>query len=106
MLGRAPWHNPGTLSELSAAFWPNEAVMQEEVLIDQLVAYAASQIERDTPLRIVVRPLLGLFNGRPRSRLWRRILSDSKLLNANDPNLIRRAWSEIGGYAPLDTFKT
>jgi hypothetical protein len=38
--------------------------------------------------------------------LWRRMLSDSKLLNANDPNLIRRAWSEIGGYAPLDTFKT
>jgi tRNA-dihydrouridine synthase A len=106
MLGRAPWHNPGILSELSAAFWPNETVMQEAALIDQLVSYAASQIERGTPLRIVVRPLLGLFNGRPRSRLWRRMLSDSKLLNANDPNLIRRAWSEIGGYAPLDTFKT
>jgi tRNA-dihydrouridine synthase A len=102
MLGRAPWHNPAVLSELSTALWPSEPVIPESVLIDQLVAYAASQIERDTPLRIVVRPLLGLFNGRPRSRLWRRMLSDSKLLNANDPTLIMRAWSEIGGYAPLD----
>lgn len=106
MLGRAPWHNPGVLSELSAAFWPNEAVIQESALIDQLVAYAAGQVERETPLRIVVRPLLGLFNGRPRSRLWRRMLSDSKLLNANDSTLIRRAWSEIGGYEPLDQLNT
>ncbi len=104
MLGRAPWHNPAVLSELSAAFWPNEPAIQETVLIEQLVAYAESQIKRDTPLRIVVRPLLGLFNGRPRSRLWRRILSDSKLLNANDSTLIRRAWSEIGGYEPLEQF--
>jgi tRNA-dihydrouridine synthase A len=103
MLGRAPWHNPSILSELSLALWPSDPVIPEPALIDQLVVYAASQIERDTPLRIVVRPLLGLFNGRPRSRLWRRMLSDSKLLNANDPTLILRAWSEIGGYAPLDT---
>jgi tRNA-dihydrouridine synthase A len=104
MLGRAPWHNPSVLSELSSALWPFESQLEESLLIDQLVDYAASQVARDTPLRIVVRPLLGLFNGRPRSRLWRRILSDSKLLNANDANLIRRAWSEIGGFAPLDSF--
>lgn len=106
MLGRAPWHHPGVLSDLSAALWPTEAALQESELIDHLVAYAAAQVARDTPLRIVVRPLLGLFNGRPRSRLWRRMLSDSKLLNTNDATLIRRAWSEIGGYAPLDTYTT
>jgi tRNA-dihydrouridine synthase A len=104
MLGRAPWHNPGVLSELSSALWPLESQLEESLLIDKLVDYAASQVALDTPLRIVVRPLLGLFNGRPRSRLWRRILSDSKLLNTNDANLIRRAWSEIGGFTPLDSF--
>jgi tRNA-dihydrouridine synthase A len=104
MLGRAPWHNPSVLSEISSTLWPSESPLEESLLIDQLVDYAASQVARDTPLRIVVRPLLGLFNGRPRSRLWRRILSDSKLLNSNDANLIRRAWSEIGGFAPLDSF--
>jgi len=103
MLGRSPWHNPAVLSELSAALWPAARVIEEAEIIDQLVEYAAHQVERDTPLRIVVRPLLGLFNGRPRSRLWRRMLSDSKLLNANDAMLIRRAWSEIGGFDPLDS---
>jgi tRNA-dihydrouridine synthase A len=104
MLGRAPWHNPSVLSELSSALWPLESQLEESLLIDKLVDYAATQVALDTPLRIVVRPLLGLFNGRPRSRLWRRILSDSKLLNTNDANLIRRAWSEIGGFTPLDSF--
>ncbi len=104
MLGRAPWHNPGVLSALSCALWPEEAPLQESVLIDRLVDYADSQVARGTSLRIVVRPLLGLFNGRPRSRLWRRILSDSKLLKTNDAMLIRRAWSEIGGFEPLNSF--
>lgn len=105
MLGRSPWHNPGVLAELSSVFWPNLEPIQESALIDQLIDYAQSQVEQGTPLRIVVRPLLGLFNGRPRSRLWRRMLSDSKLLNSNDARLIRRAWSEIGGFIPLDRYK-
>ncbi len=103
MLGRAPWHDPKVLSDLSTAFWPTEGAIAETEVIERLVAYAAEQVAQGTPLRIVVRPLLGLFNGRPRSRLWRRMLSDSKLLNANDATLIHRAWSEIGGFAPLDS---
>ena len=102
MLGRAPWHNPSVLTELSASLWPTQAAIEEVLLIEKLVDYAASQIARDTPLRIVVRPLLGLFNGRPRSRLWRRMLSDSTLLNLNDASLIRRAWSEVGMTRPID----
>lgn len=101
MLGRAPWHNPSVLTELSTVFWPQDIALEESVLIDKLVDYAAQQVERQTPLRIVVRPLLGLFNGRPRSRLWRRMLSDSKLLNLNDASLIRRAWGEIGSAAEI-----
>ncbi len=101
MLGRAPWHNPSILAELSEVLWPSTQALAEADLIENLVEYAAQQVARDTPLRIVVRPLLGLFNGRPRSRLWRRMLSDSKLLNLNDATLIRRAWSEIGTTAPI-----
>lgn len=102
MLGRAPWHHPSILTELSASLWPTQVALEEARLIECLVEYAASQVARDTPLRIVVRPLLGLFNGRPRSRLWRRMLSDSKLLNANDASLITRAWSEVGSTMPID----
>ena len=99
MLGRSPWHDPSVLARLSQAWWPQLAVKSEAEVIEALVGYAGEQIAAKVPLRIVVRPLLGLFNGRSNSRLWRRMLSDSTLLKQDDPELIRLAWQQVGGDA-------
>ncbi len=99
MLGRSPWHDPSVLARLSQAWWPQLAVKTEPEVIEALVNYAGQQIAAKVPLRIVVRPLLGLFNGRSNSRIWRRMLSDSKLLRQDDPELIRLAWQQVGGDA-------
>ena len=99
MLGRSPWHDPSVLSRLSHAWWPQLEVKTEPEVIEALVDYAGEQILAKVPLRIVVRPLLGLFNGRSNSRIWRRMLSDSKLLRQDDPELIRLAWQQVGGEA-------
>jgi tRNA-dihydrouridine synthase A len=99
MLGRSPWHDPSVLARLSQAWWPQLAVKTEPEVIEALVGYAGEQIAAKVPLRIVVRPLLGLFNGRSNSRIWRRMLSDSKLLKQDDPELIRLAWQQVGGDA-------
>ena len=96
MLGRSPWHDPSVLSRISQAWWPQLKRKTEADVVDALVEYAAVQIAAQVPLRIVVRPLLGLFNGRSNSRLWRRMLSDSTLLKQNNPELIRQAWKEVG----------
>ena len=99
MLGRSPWHDPSVLARLSQAWWPQLSVKTEIEVIEALVGYAGEQIAAKVPLRIVVRPLLGLFNGRSNSRIWRRMLSDSKLLKQDDPELIRLAWQQVGGDA-------
>jgi tRNA-dihydrouridine synthase A len=99
MLGRAPWHDPSVLVTLSQAWWPHLPVKTEAEVIEALVKYASQQLASEVPLRIVVRPLLGLFNGRSNSRIWRRMLSDSKLLKQDDPELIRLAWQQVGGVA-------
>ena len=96
MLGRAPWHDPSILTQISQLWWPEHAVLPEEQLIESLVAYANDQVDQGVPLRIMVRPLLGLFNGRPNSRLWRQTLSDSKQLNHARGDLIRTAWLKVG----------
>ncbi len=101
MIGRAPWHDPVILRQISDAWWPQEAALSEEALIDALVDYANKQVDQGVPLRIMVRPLLGLFNGRPNSRLWRRMLSDSKLLNQSRGELIRQAWHQVGRMTQL-----
>lgn len=96
MLGRAPWHDPSILVHITKAWWPELRTLSEANLIDLLVQYADQQVDQGVPLRIMVRPLLGLFNGRPKSRLWRQTLSDSKQLNGARGELIRAAWKKIG----------
>lgn len=100
MIGRAPWHDPGILREISGAWWPQEVPLSDEALIEALVVYANREMSRGVPLRIMVRPLLGLFNGRPQSRLWRQMLSDSKQLNLGTGDLIRAAWQQVGPAVP------
>ncbi len=96
MLGRAPWHDPIILKHISEAWWPELAVLSESQLIDSLAEYATHQVSLGVPLRIVVRTYLGLFNGRPNSRVWRRMLSDQKSLNHANGELIREAWKAVG----------
>ena len=88
-----------TPSRCAQAWWPQLAVKTEPEVIEALVGYAGEQIAAKVPLRIVVRPLLGLFNGRSNSRIWRRMLSDSILLKQDNPELIRLAWQQVGGDA-------
>jgi tRNA-dihydrouridine synthase A len=99
MLGRSPWHDPSVLARISHAWWPQLPTKTEADLIEALVNYAAMQVAESVPLRLIARPLLGLFNGRPNSRKWRQMLSDSKLLKQENPELIRLAWQQVGGNA-------
>lgn len=100
MLGRAAWHDPMVLVRLSKHLGkhlghPADAV-DEDLLIDALVQYAGTQMGQGVPLRVLVRPLLGLFQGRAGARRWRRALSDAASLHVSDALLIRQAWQLLG----------
>src|SRR5690606_37915989 len=101
MLGRAAWHTPRVLSEVSMQLWPSVRLPTDAQVVDEMVRYAAREIARGVPLRIIVRPLLGLVNGQSGARRWRRMLSDPARLSANDPTLIFEAWRALQG-APLE----
>ncbi|MNW00008.1 tRNA-dihydrouridine synthase A [compost metagenome] len=57
-----------------------------------MTEYAARQVAKGVPLRVMTRPMLGLVNGQSGARRWRRMLSDPALLAANNPELIYDAW--------------
>ena len=58
-------------------------------------ADACALVTRGGRVRDLSRHVLGLFNGLPGARRWRRTLSDASLLAANDWRLIERAAGEI-----------
>lgn len=92
MLGRAAWHTPRVLSEVSMQLWPSVHLPTDAQVVDAMVEYVAKQVARGVPLRVMTRPILGLVNGQPGARRWRRMLSDPKCLAENNPTLIYEAW--------------
>lgn len=95
MLGRAAWHTPRVLSEVSLRLWPSVRLPTDAQVVDAMVRYTAGQVARGVPLRIMTRPLLGLVNGQSGARRWRRMLSEPARLAANDPTLIYEAWRSL-----------
>lgn len=92
MLGRAAWHTPRVLSEVSMQLWPSVPLPTDAQVVDAMVEYVAKQVARGVPLRVMTRPILGLVNGQSGARRWRRMLSDPKRLAENNPTLIYEAW--------------
>jgi len=76
MLGRAAYQNPALLAEVDARFFGGEkrdldaAVAEYSLHVEKALAIGAR-------LPGLVKPMLGLFNGRPGARLFRRHLSEN-----------------------------
>jgi tRNA-dihydrouridine synthase A len=100
MLGRAAYHDPYLLAQADAALWGAPAPSRAEV-VEAMLHYARRELDEGTPLRAIVRHMLGLFHGQPRARIWRRMLSDAQLLARNDADLLRRALEAVEPEAVL-----
>ena len=75
MLGRAAYHSPAMLTQVDARFFGGENVALDAA-VDAYVAYAEEQLAGRVPLHALTKPMLGLFNGKPGARLFRRHLSE------------------------------
>jgi len=95
MLGRAAWHDPGVLTELSRLCDPDVVLPEPEQVVDAMLRYAERQVADGVPLRMIVKPMLGWMAGRKGARQWRRTLSDPKVLAGNDARVIRQAWDAL-----------
>lgn len=77
MVGRAAYENPYLLAEVEQHFWAAErAIPTRHQIIRALLPYIERQLQHGTPLHCMTRHLLGLFQGVPGARAWRRYLSE------------------------------
>jgi len=87
MLGRVAYHDPYVLARAGVRLF-GESPRPRSAVVRDMFTYATDQVKRGTPLRAIVRHMLGLYHGQPNARIWRRMLSDASLLAANRPNLL------------------
>lgn len=95
MLGRAAWHDPAVLGDISTELGHRDQVASHQEVLAAMVQYAHEQVTRGVPLRVIARTMLGYAQGMRGARKWRQMLSDQSLLAANDPDLIWRAWQQV-----------
>ncbi len=78
MLGRAVYQSPYLLAEVDRRFFGEIApAPAREAVVEGLIDYAARRCAEGVPIKAITRHVLGLFNGLPGARAWRRHLSEA-----------------------------
>ncbi|WP_269752100.1 tRNA dihydrouridine(20/20a) synthase DusA [Thiocapsa bogorovii] len=77
MIGREAYHNPWILAEADRTIFGDarRAPTRNEIL-DAFLPYVERELAGGTPLSAMSRHILGLFQGQPGARAWRRHLSE------------------------------
>ncbi len=76
MLGRAAYHGPAMLGDVDARFFGGTPRPLDEVVKGYLI-HIERQLANGVPLNAMTKHMLGLFNGRPGARAFRRHLSEN-----------------------------
>lgn len=92
MMGREAYSNPYILAEVDQALYGDDRIRptRDDVLA-QYHAYAETQLERGVRLNHLSRHVVGLYHGEPRSRLWRRYISEHAHLPNSDVSVLELA---------------
>lgn len=75
MFGRAAYRNPALLADVDARIFGDAAALGPRDAVEAIRPYIARELSLGTPLHHLARPMLGLFQGLPGARAWRRILT-------------------------------
>jgi tRNA-dihydrouridine synthase A len=93
MFGRAAYQDPYLLATVDRdVFGEADAPTPERAaVVDTMIAYAERACARGAPIQAVVRPMIGLFRGRPGGRAWRRHLSEAAHRPGAGPEILADA---------------
>jgi tRNA-dihydrouridine synthase A len=94
MIGREAYENPWSLTAFQAEVTgrASKAGSRAEI-VEAMASYVERQARAGVPVRTVTRHMLGLFNGLPGARAWRRRLAPAEVQDG--PKLLRSAASLV-----------
>lgn len=92
MIGRAAYQDPWLLhSADEMIFRGGPGPDSRHTVIDELAPYVEAQCTAGVPLQHITRHMIGLFNGLPGARAWRRHLSENASRKGAGPEVLRAA---------------
>ncbi len=90
MLGRAAYQNPILLTQVDARFFGGEAG-DLDAAVDVYAEHVERQLHLGARLHPLIKPMLGLYNGRPGARQFRRHLSEYAVRDGAGIAVLREA---------------
>lgn len=100
MLGRAAYHSPGLLTQCEAALCNGTPPASREIVVGEMSRYIETQVREGVPVKRITRHVLGLFQGRPGAKIWRRYLSQNAYRDDRNSNILHQALEAMAKSAP------
>jgi tRNA-dihydrouridine synthase A len=103
MLGRAAYHEPYILAQVDQRYFGSSAhTVSRREAVERLMPYISQHLARGGRLNNITRHILGFYQGEPRARLFRRILSEEGTGASAREDVLRRALEAVErGPAPV-----
>ncbi|MET0105751.1 MAG: tRNA dihydrouridine(20/20a) synthase DusA [Sedimenticola sp.] len=96
MIGREAYHNPWILVETDRRLYGDDHPLpSRHEIIEQLVPYIEQEQAAGTPVSRITRHILGLFNGQPGARAWRRHISENAHRKGADYSVVLEAAAKV-----------
>jgi len=94
MLGRAAYQNPALLAEVDARFFGGASIDLADA-VEAYTEHVARRLRAGARLHPLIKPMLGLYNGRPGARLFRRHLSEHAVRDGAGIGVLRDALAHV-----------
>jgi tRNA-dihydrouridine synthase A len=94
MLGRAAYQNPWLLARCQQMLWGG-APADRTTVVRAFEGYLARQVAAGIPVKHLTRHLLGLFQGRPGAKHWRRYLSQHAYRDDRNVHILDEALQAV-----------
>lgn len=92
MIGRAAYHDPWLLAAADREiFGDDHEIPTRHQVLEAFVPYVERELAAGAPLSAITRHILGLFQGQPGARRWRRTISENAHRSGSDAKLLLRA---------------
>jgi len=96
MVGRAAYETPYVLADADRRFFgASEPPLDRHAVVEAMLPYIEAQRSRGAPLNAITRHMLGLFQGLPGARAWRRHLSENVHSPDAGPEVVLAAMAHV-----------
>ena len=97
MLGRSAYHDPWILGECARLPGLKRGVPNRAAAVSEMSRYARRQVHLGVPIKHISRHMLGLYQGIPGARSWRRFISQHAHREDSNHRLLIQAELQLQG---------